>query len=416
MRSAAVLNRECHCITVDPERLSQELSAELAPLLAAAPHMFASTPVFLGHDDVAAMQEVVEAVTAVTALPAWEQRAAWFPVSARAAFGPHGAFFGYDFHLGLDGPRLIEINTNAGGALLNVALARAQRECCDEVRPLMNGPYDLRFLEDVFVEMFRKEWRLQRGEAPLRTLAIVDDEPAGQFLYPEFVLFRNLFARAGIDARIVDARDLRFDGTALTAAGDAIDLVYNRLTDFYFTEDAHAALRDAYAAGAVVVTPNPRAYGLVADKRHLVTLSDDAALTELGVDAATRAVLRRGIPRTLRVTPENAGDLWRDRRRYFFKPISGYGSKAAYRGDKLTKGTWEGILTRDYVAQELVHPSERVVESNGQKTPLKIDVRNYVYEGQVQLLAARLYQGQTTNFRTPGGGFAPVYTEAVHVA
>jgi hypothetical protein len=28
----------------------------------------------------------------------------------------------------------------------------------------------------------------------------------------------------------------------------------------------------------------------------------------------------------------------------------------------------------------------------------------------VQLLAARLYQGQTTNMRTPGGGFAPVLT------
>lgn len=25
------------------------------------------------------------------------------------------------------------------------------------------------------------------------------------------------------------------------------------------------------------------------------------------------------------------------------------------------------------------------------------------------MAGARLYQGQTTNFRTPGGGFAPVY-------
>ena len=41
---------------------------------------------------------------------------------------------------------------------------------------------------------------------------------------------------------------------------------------------------------------------------------------------------------------------------------------------------------------------------------MKVDVRNYVYAGQVQLLAARLYQGQTTNFRTAGGGFAPVLT------
>src|SRR5258705_419647 len=33
--------------------------------------------------------------------------------------GNRGVFMGYDFHLTQDGPRLIEINTNAGGALLN---------------------------------------------------------------------------------------------------------------------------------------------------------------------------------------------------------------------------------------------------------------------------------------------------------
>ncbi len=43
--------------------------------------------------------------------------------------------------------------------------------------------------------------------------------------------------------------------------------------------------------------------------------------------------------------------------------------------------------------------------------PLKLDLRAYVYDGRVQLTAARLYQGQTTNFRTAGGGFAPVFTE-----
>jgi hypothetical protein len=40
---------------------------------------------------------------------------------------------------------------------------------------------------------------------------------------------------------------------------------------------------------------------------------------------------------------------------------------------------------------------------------LKFDLRNYAYDGAVLGVAARLYQGQTTNFRTPGGGFAPVY-------
>ena len=39
---------------------------------------------------------------------------------------------------------------------------------------------------------------------------------------------------------------------------------------------------------------------------------------------------------------------------------------------------------------------------------LKVDVRLYTYRGAVLLAVARLYQGQTTNFRTPGGGFAPL--------
>ncbi len=101
--------------------------------------------------------------------------------------------------------------------------------------------------------------------------------------------------------------------------------------------------------------------------------------------------------------------MWSERRRLFFKPAAGYGSKAAYRGDKLTRRVWGEILQGDYVAQTLVLPGERRVAPGDEDAALKFDVRNYVYNRQVQWLAARLYQGQTTNFRTPGGGFAPVY-------
>jgi hypothetical protein len=118
-------------------------------------------------------------------------------------------------------------------------------------------------------------------------------------------------------------------------------------------------------------------------------------------------VLAHGIPRTEVVGPENADALWAGRRRLFFKPAAGHGSKAAYRGEKLTRRVWDEIRQGSYVAQALVPPSERNIDA---ATPLKLDVRNYVYDGSVQLLAARLYQGQTTNMRTPGGGFAPVLT------
>jgi hypothetical protein len=65
-----------------------------------------------------------------------------------------------------------------------------------------------------------------------------------------------------------------------------------------------------------------------------------------------------------------------------------------------------------YVAQALVAPSERQVVEARSPVALKADIRNYAYAGVIKLVAARLYQGQTTNFRTPGGGFAPVFTES----
>ena len=87
----------------------------------------------------------------------------------------------------------------------------------------------------------------------------------------------------------------------------------------------------------------------------------------------------------------------------------GYGSRATYRGDKLTKRVFEEILQGGYIAQAIVPPSETVVEVDDEAQVMKADIRAYVYQGAVQLFAARLYQGQTTNFRTPGGGFAPVF-------
>jgi hypothetical protein len=65
-------------------------------------------------------------------------------------------------------------------------------------------------------------------------------------------------------------------------------------------------------------------------------------------------------------------------------------------------------LQGDFVAQTLVPPSGRMIDVDGVPTDLKFDIRAFTYAGQVQLLAARMYSGQTTNFRTPGGGFAPV--------
>jgi hypothetical protein len=52
----------------------------------------------------------------------------------------------------------------------------------------------------------------------------------------------------------------------------------------------------------------------------------------------------------------------------------------------------------------------RRVAAGDEEVELRVDIRNYTHDGETLLRAARLYRGQTTNFRTPGGGFAPVLT------
>ena len=443
---AESLNTGCICQSLDRAALRSALEHE-APdfwdtVIAPRPHMFSDVTVFVGAHDLARMAAVIAAIEQVTALPAYRQHIG----IANSAFPEpqvHSVFFGYDFHMSAAGPQLIEINTNAGGGLLNAILAHAQRSCCpaaEASKVVLPGELARHDPAEMFIAMFRNEWRLERGDAPLRTIAIVDDDPASQYLQPEFELFRRLFERHGLQALICDPRELMLcHGGIWLSCGDGetrVDLVYNRLTDFDLTENAHAVLREAILRGVAVVTPHPYAHALYADKRNLCALTDASLLEGWGVAAETRALLLSAIPRTELVTPERADDFWARRKQLFFKPATGYASKAAYRGDKITKRVFDEVLqgakeTRraapsvslppgggtsqsgvfgggSYVAQALAPPSLRKVEIAGEMTELKVDLRNFVYSGAVQLVSARLWQGQTANLRTPGGGFAPV--------
>jgi len=412
--SVASLNRDCLCTTVNPAALERELAAVLGDselyhsIRDTRPHLFSATAVFVTPKQVEAMRVIIEAVERVSATAAYRDAVRVSDTAAQVRPTP-SVFLGYDFHLSEQGPRLIEINTNAGGALLNVYLARAQKACCPEMHGLTTGPVALTALEEQFVAMFRNEWRLGGSDRPLTRIAIVDDAPATQYLYPEFVLFQALFRRQGIDAVITDTAALTLRDGRLWHDDKPIDLVYNRLTDFMLTEPPHTVLRDAWEQNLAVVTPHPHAHAVYANKRNLILLTDSAWLQAAGIPTTTIDILLNGIARTRLVERAHADALWAERKRLFFKPAAGFGSKAVYRGDKLTRRVWEEIVAGDYVMQELVAPGERNVQVEDETTALKYDVRNFVYAGQVQLLAARLYQGQATNFRTPGGGFAPVF-------
>jgi len=433
MSEAERLNADCHSALVDRAALERAMRVQgeawYERVTARCPHLFADAAVFVTAAQVRQMREVIEAVERVVKLPGLEQDSLPSPTGGRGAGGegdanplPNplpftgegtnaapsahektlGVFYGYDFHLNVDGAHLIEINSNAGGGFLNALLLDSQHEA-----GWPRGVVAETNLEQVFLDMFRNEWRLARGDAPLQCVAIVDEQPEEQYLYPEFLLAQRMFGRAGIAAHIADPSALQLRGNGLCLGESRIDLVYNRLTDFSLQR--HPALREAYLSGSAVVTPGPAHYARYADKRKLARLTDAPALRALGAAEADIAALQKGVPQTRLVEAASGEQWWQERKQWFFKPATGYGSKGSYSGAKLTRRVFEEILQGGYVAQRMAAPGERMVcAGGGEPQPLKYDVRCYVYDGRVQLVAARLYQGQTTNFRTPGGGFAPV--------
>jgi hypothetical protein len=408
------LNRSCFCISLDRQAMAAAMRGAsgddgfFLKHIENRPHLFSSLPVFLPRTDLDGMLATVVAIEDVARLPRYrEASASWTSVIARHDHGPRGAFMGYDFHLAGDAPRLIEINTNAGGAFLNAFSAKAQLACCAEVASAIADAQPSRFDRDV-IAMFESEWRRQRCTGRPKSIAIVDDRPEAQYLYPEFLLAQRLFEANGITSLIADPTDLAYDGHSLICRGQTVDLVYNRLVDFDLSQSKHEALRRAYEDGAAVLTPSPNNHATLADKRNLTLLTDGNRLQDWGIPEATRAALA-GIPKAIRVTSDNADDLWQRRKSLFFKPVAGHGGKAVYRGDKLTRSTWAEILSAAYIAQEFAPPGERLVKLRDETVARKVDVRLYTYDRRLLLAAARLYQGQTTNFRTEGGGFAPVF-------
>lgn len=264
------LNRACFCFSLDQDALARALDSELGqPGLSVmvrerCPYLFAAQPVFVAATQLQRMAQVIEAIESVVALPAYQDQVlSTAPAIAMPGHnGPKGAFFGYDFHLNQGHLGLIEINTNAGGAMLNAVLALAQRACCTAMESMEPSVASVKAFEQHIIDMFHQEWQLAGRARPLASIAIVDESPDTQYLYPEFILFQQLFERHGLRAVIASPTSLEFRNGELWHGDLAIDLVYNRLTDFYLEQTTSASLREAYLQQRVVLTPHPRAHAL----------------------------------------------------------------------------------------------------------------------------------------------------------
>lgn len=315
-----------------------------------------------------------------------------------ACFDPgHDAvMMGYDFHLGPEGPRLIEVNTNAGGAMYAYRAAFP-----DQAGNKLPGG---RFIERFLATFHEEWWRFSKAARPLRRIAIIDETPPDQGLYPEMVTLCNLFRTNGVNCSIHDPVELESGSDGVRINGERVDLVYNRHCDFYLEGPDMAGIRAAYLAGAACLSPNPYAYGLLGDKRRMTLWSDEKELAGLPLSEQGREILRETVPHSRLLANLDPEDVWTERKNLIFKPVSRFGGKGVLVGRSISRKRFRDLDPAETLVQAEVPPSLTVTEEEDFKT----DFRLFVYRNHCIGIAARLYRGQVTNLRTPGGGFARV--------
>lgn len=317
------------------------------------------------------------------------------PETAKLDPKHYSVMMGYDFHIDADGPKLIEVNTNAGGYWF----AR-----------LCENPFEQRFggrPAERLLASFVTEYSLFKGakrSIPTR-LVIVDEAPENQFLYPEMQAFSALFKQAGIDTAIVDPEKLECSGNALYLEGKRVDMIYNRHCDFYLQTPGLAAIKQAWLAKTVCLSPNPHSYGLLADKRRMVSWSAPEQLKELGLSQQERELIQKMVPTTQLLASMPSEQVWQTRKQWVFKPDTGYASRGVYVGNKLTAAKLAQLDPKNTLVQTWIPPS---ISRFPDELPYKTDFRLFAYQNRILCVSARLYQGQVTNLRTPNGGFAKV--------
>lgn len=356
-------------------------------------------PARLSKSGLRRMMGLVRLLYRVSRMPAYRELV--FPqLPDVARFDPgHGSLMmGYDFHLTAAGPRLIEVNTNAGGAYLSWL---SERQAGARAQEWLGRSYERRLLQS-----FLTEWDDFPGASgALKRVAIVDENPPEQPLYSEMKACRDWLREHGIDARIVAPEQLTIDPSGVCCDGDRVDLVYNRHCDFFLEEETMAPLRSAYLAGTVCLSPNPFAYGLLADKRRMILWSDREVMQGLGLEKSAVDLLAAVVPASRLLADCSADEIWSQRKSLVFKPVTRFGSRGVLLGKSITRKRFAELDPAVTLVQAVVPPS---TETTADGQDFKVDWRLFAYRDRLVGVGARLYQGQVTNLRTERGGFAPV--------
>ena len=237
----------------------------------------------------------------------------------------------FDFHHSeKTGLKLIEINTNAAFYISSHIFLLSQR--------LLSPDPQMKAL----LESFKISFSLK----PKDQLFIMDRNPKKEGLYFEFLLFQEWLENQGYKVEILPLENYT----------EKAQKIYNRFTDFYFSEPESGKLMEDYISQKVIFSPNPRGFFLLADKRRQKLLRDE--LYKINSEQADI------IPQLKTFSDfESRELLWSERKKYFFKPGQSHGGKAVFKGKSISRKMFNEIYSPDFIAQELCPPGEKFLNA-----------------------------------------------------
>ncbi|HLK81752.1 MAG TPA: hypothetical protein VKT99_09695 [Xanthobacteraceae bacterium] len=361
----------------------------------------------------AEISDFIRAFDRVTAREAWQVAALReAPPVAQLRRRELCFFSAWDFHLPPgDAWRLIEFNDNGSGfifaAIINALYYETAGLAQDKrIAPPPHLPVFKHRIRDFVEQEARAFFGENPGDLPFLILDDAQSLQQGKFR-KELRLLRELLREGGWRAELGCPAETRWDGRRLLFKGQRAAFIINRSTDFFWQSDDFSALRTAYQAGCVYVSPNPFTYATRSDKRLLEWLSLPDWDNELQIGPAERQILHNHVPETHLLRSENLAGLAEKKQEFVFKPLHGYAGRGLLDSAAVGRTRLRRLVTKGegYVAQRRVAKSELEIDGEHVWT----DLRVWAYRGEIFHLSGRASRRPDRLDLTLPGGWLPTY-------
>jgi uncharacterized circularly permuted ATP-grasp superfamily protein len=337
------------------------------------------------------------------------------------AAGPDVALSRVDGFVTPQGIRFIEINSDAPAGF---GYADRMTEVFTQL-PLVAAmktadPLSVIGSVDALVAELRTQARVANPRVAIVDLRTVRTRPDQEILREEFL-------QRGLDAVLVDPRDMHIASGRLIAAGGPVDVVYRRtvISEVLAIEKDARAFFEAYERGLAVFVNSFRCY-LSEDKAFFAMLTDERF--EALLSPEERDFVAAHVPWTRKV--EEGSTNWRGqsvdlvpwmesyRSQLVLKPSHGYGGASVAVGSAVDELTWSGAIQTamtqgGWIVQERVPiPEEEfpIFEDDGELRfeSLKVNTNPFYVGGAGVGAVTRVSRDPVINV-SAGGGSVPTF-------